>query len=192
MGWLGATVFVARQLPQAARLLRTGESAGVSKLGAVNAVSNTAGWLAYGLAVDEIILWGPCLLALPVELVVVRLIREPMGGRERLIAVGWATALALSWPVGGRAALAALMGIGILAGTVPHVVAAVRSRSLAGVEPRTWRIAIVDGTLWGGYGISIGDPLVIFYFVVLVGSALVILSRHRRWQRGLDQVPAVA
>jgi hypothetical protein len=58
------------------------------------------------------------------------------------------------------------------------------------VEPRTWRIAIADGLLWGGYGVSVADPLVIFYCVVLVGSAVLILGRHRRWRAAT--LPAVA
>jgi uncharacterized protein with PQ loop repeat len=190
MGWLGATIFVARQVPQALRLLRTRESAGVSKLGAVNAISNTSGWVIYGLGVDELVLWVPCLFAIPFEIVVLALIKERMSGRERLIAIAWAAAIGLAWPIAGQAALATVMGLGIVAGTAPHVLAAFRSSSLAGVEPRTWRIAIADGLLWGGYGVSVADPLVIFYCVVLVGAAVLILGRHRRWRAGT--VPVVA
>ena len=56
-GWIGAVTYLGRLTPQAVRLARTRNAAGVSWLGAANQVAASVGWTIYGVGVGEAVLW---------------------------------------------------------------------------------------------------------------------------------------
>jgi uncharacterized protein with PQ loop repeat len=177
-GWSGAAIFVARLVPQPWKLWRTKVALGVAWLGVANAVASTVGWLIYGLAVSNPILWVPSLVALVPEVITLALVGlRPPDARQALLFAGWAGAVALAYPLGGAALLGGVIGIGVLMGVLPHVVVALRSDRLAGVARRTWQIALVDGAVWGAYSIWSKEPLTAFYGLVLVSGSLVVLWR---------------
>jgi uncharacterized protein with PQ loop repeat len=177
-GWLAAAIFVSRLVPQPWKLWRTKVTVGVAWLGVANAVVSTTGWLIYGLAVDNPILWVPSLVALAPELITLALVgMRPPDARQALLFACWAGAVGLAYPLGGAALLGGVIGVGVLMGVLPHVVVALRSSWLAGVARRTWQIALVDGALWGAYSISSREPLTAFYGAVLVSGSVVVLWR---------------
>jgi uncharacterized protein with PQ loop repeat len=177
-GWIGAVIFVARLLPQPWKMYRYGVRDGVSWLGTANATVATTGWLIYGLGVGEPVLWVPSLVALVPEVAAVTLLGwRPPSRRDAAIWTGWMLLVVLAWPLGGRLALGAVIGIGIVAGVVPHVVTVLRSPNVDGVAKRTWQIALLDAALWGAYSIGAREPMTGFYAIVLGGGAAVILWR---------------
>lgn len=179
-GWSGAAIFVARLVPQPWKLYRSGIRVGVAWLGLVNAVISTTGWLIYGLAVGNPVLWVPSLVALVPEIVTLALLGfRPPDARQAAMALGWASAIALAFPLGGAPLLGAVIGVGVLTGVLPHVIVAVRSDRLTGVARRTWQIALVDGAVWGTYSLWSREPLTAFYGVVLVSGSIVVLWRLR-------------
>jgi hypothetical protein len=180
IGWLGGLIFVARLWPQPLQIRRTGARAGVAWLGTANGIVSTSGWLAYGLAVDRPVLWVPCLGALVPEVITLALLGvRPPDRRSAVLVATWTAAVALAHPVGGTTLLAAVLGVGVVMGTAPHVVAALTHDRLDGVAARTWQIALLDAALWGTYGFASGEPLTAFYGVVLGSGAAVILWRLR-------------
>jgi uncharacterized protein with PQ loop repeat len=192
-GWLAAAIFVSRLMPQPWQLWRTKVTAGVAWLGVANAVVSTAGWLIYGLAVGNPILWVPSLVALVPELITLALVGvRPPDARQALLFTCWAAAVGLAYPLGGATLLGGVIGVGVLMGVLPHVVVALRSSWLAGVARRTWQIALVDGALWGAYSIWSKEPLTAFYGAVMVsGSAVVLWRLHVTGGRGARSgVPA--
>lgn len=177
-GWSGAAIFVARLLPQPWRLWRTHVRLGVSWLGVANAIASTVGWLIYGLAVDNPILWVPSLVALFPEVATLALVGlRPPDRRQTVLFALWAGVVAVAYPLGGVAVLGSVIGIGVLMGVLPHVVVALRSDRLTGVAPRTWQVALLDGAIWGAYSLWSREPLTAFYGVVLVTGSIVVLWR---------------
>jgi hypothetical protein len=180
-GWMGGVIFVARLVPQPWRLFRHRSRAGVSWLGTANAMVSTTGWFIYGVGVGEPVLWVPSLVALVPEAATVALLGwRPPSRRDALVCAGWAVLVLSAWPSGGRFALGVVIGVGIVAGVVPHVVTVLRSADVHGVARRTWQIALVDAALWGAYSIPAREPMTGFYAIVLGTGATVILWRLHR------------
>jgi uncharacterized protein with PQ loop repeat len=195
-GWLGGAIFVARLVPQPWRIWRTGASDGVSWLAVANGIVSTSGWLAYGVAVGRPVLWVPSLVALVPEVVTLVLLgARPPDARRALLFGGWLATVALAWPIGGDALLGAVIGLGVLMGVMPAVVAAVTGDRLDGIARRTWQIALLDAALWGAYGLGTSEPLTTFYGIVLGAGSLVILWRLRVTRlaaaRRASEVPTV-
>jgi uncharacterized protein with PQ loop repeat len=177
-GWIGAVTYLGRLTPQAVRLARTRNAAGVSWLGAANQVAASVGWAIYGLGVGEAVLWLPGAIAIaPAAATVWFAGPRPPRVRDGVVAAVWIVAVVVAWPLGGRVALAAVIGVDVVATNVPHVLAAARSRDLSGIAPTTWRVAVADAVLWGIYSIGERDPMTALYSIVLGSSALFILRR---------------
>ncbi|MEM1333773.1 MAG: hypothetical protein AAGG08_09970, partial [Actinomycetota bacterium] len=161
-------VGAAMALPQAVRLIRTRDASGVSSVWAGVSVAMNVWWLAYGLAER---LWG----LVPVSIVGVGLYLVIAGtlvrlrGRATVGALGAGVLLAsgplpvlllAGWPAAGVA-----IGLGYGLQLAPAVVAAHRTRQLAGVSPATWLMAWTESAAWVAYGIAVVDP------ALLVGGA---------------------
>ena len=173
---VASAVFLVRLVPQPARLARSGVDAGVSPLAALNAVIGTVAWLVYGLDAGLPVVWIVSLLALVPGVWTVALLRSATTARDLTWAAAWVAVLA-------AAATAGVFGLALAAGVVvssgPQVVAAVRSEQLSGLAPATWWLAIADAVTWGAYGLALGDAALTGYGVVLLASALIVLSRIR-------------
>lgn len=155
--------------PQAARLVTTRNTDGVSGVWAGVSFSMNLWWLAYGLANG---LWGlvpvSVIAAVIYAVIIVAYVRMTGGAAIRPLAVG---SLAL-----GMAPLPALLlggwafagiAIGLCYGIqlVPAVAAAFRTRVLDGIAPATWIMAWVESAIWLVYGAFVVDG------ALLVGGA---------------------
>ena len=180
LGWLATFAFLIRLLPQPIRLMRTGVPDGVSPMAVMNIALTELAWLLYGLIEGLVPVWVVSLPALPLGLWTVVLIRRQITRRDLLGSGIWLATIALGWLTGP---LAVVLAASVLVNYGPQVVTALRGRRLDGLAPATWWLALADATLWGAYGIAVGDPALIGYCVVLTASALVILWRIRRTAR---------
>lgn len=147
--------------PQASRLIRTGNTRGVSGVWAGVSVTMNLWWLAYGLAHG---LWGLVpvsgIAAVLYAAIAVAYIRSvgPHGLRGVLLGalvLGMVPAPFLAvggWKVAGLA-------IGLCYGMqlLPAVVAACRTRELHGVAPSSWIMAWVEAVIWTIYGFAAAD-----------------------------------
>jgi len=185
---LASAVFVARLLPQPARLARLGVADGVSALAAMNAVIAATAWLAYGLVRALPAVWIVSLIALVPGLWTVALLRRVIT-RSDVLWTGLWVAVLIGAGAGGW--LAAALGLGVVVTQGPQVVRAFRSHSVDGLAPATWWVSILDATTWGVYGLALGDPALMGYGVVLLTAAVLVLARIQ-WVRGRTVVPSVA
>ena len=171
---VASAIFLARLIPQPARLWRTGVTAGVSPVAAANAVTSASAWLAYGLSHGLLVVWAVSVAALVPGVWTVSLLRHEFGRVELLAAGAVAGAFVLSAVLG---ALGAALGIGVLVTAGPQVWRAIRQSDLRGIAPATWFVAVADALLWGAYGMLIGDHALEGYGTVLLTSAAIVLGR---------------
>lgn len=167
--------------PQASRLIRTGNTQGVSGVWAGVSITMNIWWLAYGLANG---LWG----LVPVSIVAAVLYgaiivayirssgRRSIGGvmfGALVLGMGPAPFLALGgWTLAGLA-------IGLCYGMqlVPAVVATCRTRDLDGVAPSTWLMAWVESVIWLAYGVFVVDAALLAGGITGAAMSSVILGR---------------
>jgi uncharacterized protein with PQ loop repeat len=187
---VASAVFLARLIPQPARLWRTGVTAGVSPVAAANAVTSASAWLAYGLAHGLFVVWVVSVAALVPGVWTVLLLRRAFGRAEVLAAAAIVAAFVLAAAAG---VLGAALALGVLVTAGPQVWRAVRESDLRGIAPATWFVAVADALLWGAYGVVIADRALEGYGVVLITSAAIVLGRiawTRRRNRATAAVPA--
>jgi uncharacterized protein with PQ loop repeat len=177
LGWLATAAFLIRLLPQPLRLVRTGVPDGVSALAVMNIALTELAWLIYGLVEGLVPVWAVSLPAFPLGLWTVVLMRRQITGRDLVGAGAWLAAILLGWITG---ALAVVLAASVFVNYGPQVLTAVRGRHLEGLAPATWYLALADAALWGAYGVSVGDPALLGYCVILTLSAVVILVRIRQ------------
>ena len=187
-----ANVFgAAMALPQAIRLARSRVPDGVSAVWAGISIAMNLWWLAYGLAEG---LWGlvpVSAVATAIYLVVAGLLvrlrgRAVVGRLLAGVALGLAPLPVLlvgGWPVAGVA-----IGVGYGLQLLPAVVAAYRSRALAGIAPGTWIMAWVESAIWLLYGLVVVDPALLVggtCGVVLPSLLLgrLVVTGHRPFRR---------
>ena len=167
-------------VPQAVRLLRTRDVAGVSVLWtALGTVTNLA-WFAYALARG---LWAgvPATLATACfyGFLFVMLVR--FGGRAGAAVLGglaWAVFLTAITLIGGWSALGAVLGISYAVQVAPSLWTAWRTYAPTGIAPGTWLLVFVQVILWGYYGVEEQDWAIKgFALTGIVSSTLMLL----RW-----------
>lgn len=197
---LGATMAV----PQAARLLRSRRTAGVSPIWAGISAAVNAWWIAYGLGVGDIGIVPVSVVSVMAYLaIIVFLVRfdDRPALRTVAIAAGSAAASAalplLVLALGGWSsagiALGAMYGVQLS----PAVVAVYRAVDVSGVSAATWALAFLEAALWGAYGFARADAgLLTLAATGLAMSALVLVRLFARRPRlrgsygGLDLAPA--
>jgi uncharacterized protein with PQ loop repeat len=142
--------------PQASKLIRTGNTNGVSGVWAGVSFTMNLWWLAYGVARD---LWG----LIPVSAVAAVLYVVIIAGYVRSAGAKSLGGVIFGALILGIAPLpflltggwvAAGLAIGLCYGMqlVPAAFAACRTRELHGVAPSTWLMAWVEAVIWLGYG----------------------------------------
>ncbi|MGQ0830947.1 MAG: hypothetical protein ACT4OV_04650 [Microthrixaceae bacterium] len=189
VGLVASGVFLARLLPQPIRLARTGVVAGVSPLAGFNSVITAVAWTAYGVTARlPLVAIVSALAVIPSAWTALLLIRSAT--RPDWLGGGAWAGIVLVAAVTGR------LGF-VLAGSVlltigPQVVVAVRGEDLRGIAPATMWIALGDASLWGLYGLTLGDGALMAYGLVLFSSAAIVLARIAVTQRALGSPVAIA
>lgn len=185
---VASAVFLIRLLPQPVRLWRTGVTAGVSPVAAANAVIAESAWTYYGAVHGLFAVWLVSVFALVPGIWTVVLLRRRFGRIDVLVAVVMASAYVMSGLLG---VLAVAIALSVLTTSGPQVWRAVVESDLRGIAPATWYVAIADATLWGAYGIVIGDAALTGYAAVLLSSAAIVLGRIAWTSRRGDAVATV-
>lgn len=181
---IGANVLgAAMALPQAARLVRTRRTDGVSAGWAAMSISTNAWWIAYGVAVGS---WA----IVPVSVVGVIGYGVVLAALVRFRGSGWALFGPTTSVVVAGVALAPVSGlvgggwplVGLVLGGLygiqlaPAVLGTYRATNLAGVSAGTWVLAWVEAVLWGVYGLEQHDPgLIVLAAAGLAASSAVLL-----------------
>jgi uncharacterized protein with PQ loop repeat len=192
LGWIGTVLFLVRLLPQPWHTWRSGRGEGVSVQSLVNGMASDGGWLVYGLVAGLPPVWVAALVAAPVCTTTLVLLREQVRAREVGVAVGWAGCMALGWLVGGPVGLGSVLGVAVVVNHGPQAVHALRSDDLSGLHPATFWLSLADASLWGGYGVAIGDGALVTYGVVLGTVGVIVLVRLARTRVPAAPAPASA
>lgn len=168
-------------VPQVLRVLRTRSVAGVSGPTTWIGVVVNAAWMIYGIARDlapVAVLSGAYVLGYVV--VAVLLVRA--GNRLGLgtgIAAG--ALLAGATFLGGSALLGTLLALAVLPQFLPQVVEAWTADDLTGLAPGTYVVGLMDGVVWGGFGLVAADRPLVLYGIVMISVASAVLLGRARW-----------
>jgi uncharacterized protein with PQ loop repeat len=170
---------VASLVPQALRLHRTRDTAGVSVLWTALGTITNAAWAVYlthkglwaGLTatIATVLFYGGLFIAL------VRL-RAPwrpaaLGG------IGWALFLCAVLALGGWVALGAVLGVSYGVQVAPSVWTAYRTWAPTGISPGTWSLLLVQVLLWGVYGLAERDGAIVLFAVTGTIASILMLAR---------------
>jgi len=167
--------------PQASKLIRTGNTRGVSGVWAGVSLTMNIWWLVYGVAND---LWGLVPVSAVAAVLYVAIIvaylrstgRSAVGGVALgALVLGMVPAPFLA--VGGWAVAGLAIGLCYGMQLVPAVVAACRTRDLHGVAPSTWIMAWVEAIIWVVYGLIVVDTALLAGGVSGAVMSTVIIGR---------------
>ena len=167
-------------VPQISKLIRTGDSAGVSTTWAALGLVTNVGWFAYMINQS---LWvailAPFVTIIAYALTMWALVRTGRDPRKSyLVAVVWGVLLMATALLAGWTTLGVVLGLSYGVMLTPSVWTAFRTADPSGISPGTWRIGIAEAFLWGYYGWFHADVGILTFSVVgLVGSVL-ILARY--------------
>lgn len=189
LGWLASAVFLVRLLPQPLKLWRTGVPDGVSPLGAINGAVSDVAWLIHGIAVGLAPVWAVSALACPPSIWLVVLLRRSTRRSDVLGGVLWLSAVVIGAITGQ---MTAVLAFSVVVNQGPQVWEALRNDDLSGVAVGTWLVAFADASLWGAYGVAVGDAALVAYGIVLFTASAVVLGRVAITRRAGTTLPAVA
>jgi hypothetical protein len=188
---LASILAVGSLVPQAVRLLRTRDVAGVSVLWtALGTVTNLA-WFAYALA-RGLRAGVPATLATAgfYAFLFVTLVRFGAPARAALLGgLAWAVFLTAVTLVGGWSALGGVLGASYAIQVAPSLWTAWRVYAPTGIAPGTWVLLFVQVNLWGYYGVEQHDWAIKgFALTGIVSSSLMLL----RWAMTRSRLPQPA
>ncbi len=187
---LGTVTFL---MPQIVKLLRTGDSSGVSTTWPALGFISNIGWFAYLISQE---LWlsivAPLVTFIAYAVTLWALART---GRDLRASywrgVAWAVLLVATTLAAGWTTLGVVLGLSYGVMLAPSVWTAFRTMDPSGISAGTWWIGIAEAVLWGYYGWYHGDSGILTFSVVgLVGSALMLVRFYAT--RRLLEIPAEA
>lgn len=177
----------AMAFPQAWRVLRHRQIAGVSPTWAAVSVTTNAWWVVYALAIgNPAIIPVAGISVIGYAAIVVGLARQGALGDGFGLALGSSVAVALvplaalqlgGWPIAGLS-----LGLLYAVQLSPAVITAIRASDLLGVATGTWIVAAVESVLWGVYGAARGDLGLISLAVVGIIMSTIVLTRVARFR----------
>ena len=165
-------------VPQIVRLVRTGHTEGVSTIWAAVGMTINLGWLAYVL---ENQFWEaiPSIIAAVSSfgLALYLLCRNGVSARTALLlSAAVAVASVGIQQAAGWTVLGTVLGLsnGLYLG--PALIAAWRDRAPVGVSPGTWWLTVLEGFLWGLYGVLVAAiPIMVYGSTAILLAAGVLL-----------------
>lgn len=189
LAWIGTALFVVRLLPQPLHLWRHRNDAGVSATSLTNNLVSDAFWLPYGLVAGLPPVWFASVVAIPLDLLTLVLVRRRVSRRVLGVGLAWSAVLGVAWWAGGGLGLGLALGASVLVNHGPQVVTALRSDDLSGLHPATWWFSLAEALLWGVYGVALVDAALMAYALVLGGAATIILLRIAVTARRVTPAP---
>jgi uncharacterized protein with PQ loop repeat len=177
-------------VPQVVRVLRTRSVAGVSGPTTWIGFAVNVAWVTYGIArglIPVAVLSGAYVAGYVV--IGALLVR---GGNRRGTGVGLLAGLLLValTLVGGWGLLGTALALVVVPQYLPQVVEAWTGDDLTGLSPGSYVVAVLDGVVWGGFGLVAADAPLVLYGVVMVTVASAVLVGRSRW--ALRQQPRPA
>lgn len=168
-------------VPQIVRVLRTRSVAGVSGPTTWLGFTINFAWVAYGVArgLLPVAVLSTAYVAgyVAVGALLVR------GGNRRGIGtclLAGAGLVGLT-AVGGWVALGTVLALAVAVQFLPQVVEAWTSDDLTGLAPGTYVVCGLDGMVWGGFGLLVGDGPLVLYGVIMCTVAVAVLVPRARW-----------
>ena len=148
-------------LPQAVRIVRTGDTNGVSGMWAGVSIAMNLWWLTYGIANH---IWGlvptSALAAVLYGVIASSFVRARgarAAGRIAVGSIGVGAVPAAALLIGGWTAAGLAIGLCYGLQLAPAVVASLRTRELSGVAAATWLMAWGEALIWSIYGVFVAD-----------------------------------
>ena len=187
---LAVVLALSHPVPQVVRVLRTRSVAGVS--GATTWIGFTVNlaWVTYGVArslVPVAILSGAYVAGYVVVGALLLRAGNRRGVGTGVLAAAALTALVL---VGGWGLLGTALALTVIPQFLPQVVEAWTSDDLTGLSPGSYVVGLLDGLVWGGFGLVAADRPLVLYGAVMVTVATAVLVGRYRW--AVRQVPVNA
>lgn len=168
-------------VPQIIRVLRTRSVAGVSGPTTWLGFTINLAWVAYGVArgLLPVAVLSTAYVAgyVAVGALLVR------GGNRRGIGTGLLAGGGLVGltAVGGWVALGTVLALAVAVQFLPQVIEAWTSDDLTGLAPGTYVVCGLDGIVWGGFGLLVGDGPLVLYGVIMCTVAVAVLVPRARW-----------
>jgi uncharacterized protein with PQ loop repeat len=186
---IGASVLtVVFLLPQIVKLIRTGDSNGVSTTWPALGFVTNIGWLAYMISQG---FWAaivaPLVTFISYGVILWALARNGRSLHTSYVrGVVWTGLLVAITGIVGWSALGVFLGFSYGVQLAPSIWAAYQTADPSGISPGTWWIGMAEAFLWGYFGWFHTDlGIVIFGIVGVVGSGLMLMrfySTRREFQ----------
>jgi uncharacterized protein with PQ loop repeat len=177
---LAAAAFAVPEfLPQALRLWRSGDTAGLSwSWSALTSLDNAAWFIYFLLSKDWTALMpSSAVTVLAGALVWLLARRGKAGGRPAAVVFAWGLALAGGLAIAGRSGLGALLSAAFVLQVTPSVWAAYRAPRPTGVSRATWALIFGELACWLAYGIDKSDPRLLALGTTGVIASTLMLAR---------------
>lgn len=178
---LAVVLALTQPVPQIVRVLRTRSVAGVSGSTTWIGLAVNVAWVTYGVArglAPVAVLSGAYVAGYVV--IATLLVRR---GNRRGVGIGLlaGATLAAITLTGGWSLLGTALALVVVPQYLPQVVEAWTSDDLTGLSPGTYVVAILDGVVWGGFGLIAADAPLVLYGVVMITVATAVLTGRARW-----------
>jgi uncharacterized protein with PQ loop repeat len=169
-------------IPQIVRLVRTGDTSGVSLTWAVFGVVTNLSWVWY-LASEQ--LWtaalAPALAVGTYAILVLSLVSR--GATLRWVWCLTYSTFLLTAALVGNAVLGSLLVLTPAVQLIPELTAVYRHWRPRGVAEATWWLCSAEAVCWGAYGQLVGDGALVGYGIVTSVGSLLIVARARSTRR---------
>lgn len=161
LGWVGALMAIAIGIPQAVRLLRTRDTAGLAVMTWQLMLGLNIGWFSHGLLIDAPQMVVPNLISAAISATVLLLIRRARGLNPVTLLIP--TVLIAAVMIGadliaGSAAFGVAAVLGSMLANAGQAVNLVRSPDISGVAPGYLIIQLVNQVIWAIWAIVVGEP----------------------------------
>lgn len=165
-------------LPQIVRLVRSGDTSGLSGTWAAFGVVTNLAWVVYlGRLGFFVALIAPAMAVVAYGFLLNALAHRDRNRNWILTSVLYSVVIAAAGAWGGIEAIGVLLILTPLVQLTPGVVAAYRTASPTGISPLTWILSAGEALLWGYYGWLISDFALIGYGLVTGIGSILILGR---------------
>ncbi len=161
-------------VPQIVKLMRTGDSAGVSTTWPAIGFASNIGWFVYFI---HEALWASLLAPLgaatgyAVTLWALARTGRPLG-RSYLRGVVFGSVLVVTTALAGWTTLGVALGLSFGVMMTPSLWTAYRTPNPSGISAGTWWLGVAEAVLWGFYGWHNADAgIITFAVTALLGSA---------------------
>jgi uncharacterized protein with PQ loop repeat len=173
-------------IPQIMRLVRTGDTSGVSLTWAVFGVITNLSWVWY-LASER--LWTAA-LAPALAVGTYAILALSLASRGAILRWGWCltySTVLLTAALAGNAVLGSLLAVTPAVQLIPELTAVYLHWRPSGVAEATWWLCAAEAVCWGTYGQLVGDGALVGYGIVTSVGSLLIVARSRSTRRGTQR-----